>query len=100
MPDNLLTLADFAPHLGESFEIAVEGREPYRLEMTEATGTGGDSDAREPFSVVFSGADDIVLPQRTYRLEHEKLGALEIFLVPLGPDKSVEGRMLYEAAFS
>ena len=96
----MLSLADFAPHLGDTFEIAIEGREPYRLEMTEAAGAGGDSDAREPFSLVFSGGDDIQLPQQIYRLDHAKLGSLEIFLVPLGPDKNAEGRMLYEAAFS
>ena len=40
---------------------------------------------------------DVMLPQGTYKVEHEKLGTLEIFLVPIGPDK--EG-LCYEAIFN
>ena len=37
------------------------------------------------------------LPQGTYPMEHETLGRLEVFLVPLGPD--AQG-MRYEAVFN
>jgi hypothetical protein len=37
------------------------------------------------------------VPQGIYKLENEKLGALEIFLVPIGPD---EKGMRYEAIFN
>jgi hypothetical protein len=37
------------------------------------------------------------MPQRIYRLQHEELGQLELFLVPIGPD--ADG-MCYEAVFS
>lgn len=60
----------------------------------------GDCDAREPFSVLFRATEELVLPQRTYRFEHERLGSIDLFLVPLGPEKGTEGKLLYEAAFS
>jgi hypothetical protein len=51
----------------------------------------------ENFSLLFRGPMAPVLPQRIYRLDHNSLGRLEIFLVPLGPDG--EG-MQYEAVFN
>jgi hypothetical protein len=38
-----------------------------------------------------------VLPQRIYRLEHEQMGPLELFIVPVGPDGDGLG---YEAIFT
>jgi len=43
--------------------------------------------------LVFQGGPDPPLPQRIYRVEHDELGELEIFLVPIAPDR-------YEAIFS
>jgi hypothetical protein len=48
---------------------------------------------RAPFSLVFTGGPEPPLPQRTYRVEHERLGAMEIFLVPIAPGR-------YEAVFT
>ena len=53
--------------------------------------------SREPFSLLFRGPLDVVLPQRIYPLEHPDMGRFELFLVPIGPD--AEG-MRYEAVFS
>lgn len=72
--------------------------------MIEATPLGGAVDEgtepaarRAPFSLVFRGPGDRVLPQRIYRLAHDELGEFEFFLVPIGPDR--EG-MRYEAIFA
>lgn len=52
---------------------------------------------RPPFSLVFLGADEHILPQRLYRLRHEQMGELVIFLVPVGKD----GRgVSYQAVFN
>lgn len=51
---------------------------------------------RMPFSLLFRSRPGLYLPQSTYHLEHEKLGGMDLFLVPLGPDR--EG-MTFEAAF-
>lgn len=59
---------------------------------------------RAPFSVVFHGPLNPVLPQGIYRLEQERLGALDLFIVPIGPDEpeapgAAAKAMRYEAAF-
>ncbi len=96
--DALLTVDDFVPRIGEVFEVAIEGREAYRLELTEAQGTSGESDARQPFSVIFRAVEDLVLAQGIYHLESAG-GSLDLFLVPLGPERGGQA-LLYEAAFS
>jgi hypothetical protein len=59
---------------------------------------------RTPFSVVFRGPLEPIMPQGIYHVEHEHLGALDIFIVPIGPDTDTtpgEGPtgMFYEAVF-
>ncbi len=50
----------------------------------------------EPFSLTFVG--EAGLEQRIYELEHETLGRLDVFLVPIAPGP--DGRARYEAAFN
>jgi hypothetical protein len=64
------------------------------IEVSEGAGAGL---SRSPFSLVFRGGPSPPLPQRIYRVEHEALGALDIFLVPIGPD---EVGQRYEAVFT
>ena len=78
-----LTADDFAPHLHERFALS-----PLELELVEVTGAGG-----RPFTLVFRGPGEPLLPQRIHRLEHPVLGALDLFLVPIGPGR-------YEAIFT
>jgi hypothetical protein len=81
----------FADYLHTRF--AVEDASLELLEVKE----GNYSPELEHFAILFRGPLAPFLPQRTYRVEHEKLGSLDIFLVPLGPDE--EG-MQYEAVFN
>lgn len=97
-----LTSADFAACLSQPFTIRLEGVEPIALELARVAELGAATSAgpqsRRPFSLLFLGpASRTYLLQRTYRLEHAALGALEIFLVPIGPEG---GRMRYEAIFT
>lgn len=94
-----LRLETFQPHLGETFRLRLEGLQPLALELVEARGEGGDSDSREPFSLLFLGPPEPVLDQMIRRLDHDRLGTLHLFLVPLGPDRERQG-VLYEAVFS
>jgi hypothetical protein len=48
---------------------------------------------RAPFSLVFLGGPNPPLPQRIYRVEHDRLGVMEIFLVPIAADR-------YQAVFT
>jgi hypothetical protein len=77
-----LTLEDFAGLKGERFS---------ELELVEVNELARGAGDRVPFSLVFAGEPG--LPQRIHRLEHETLGPLDIFLVPVGPGR-------YEAVFT
>jgi hypothetical protein len=92
-------IGTFAPHLGETFRIQAEDSPWTEVTLIEATALGQDMASeglRPPFSIVFRGSRDRVLPQRTYRVKHEAIGEFDLFLVPIGPDR--EG-MRYEAVF-
>jgi hypothetical protein len=90
-----LTADDFLAVKGERFGLTTAG---FNLELAEVThGAGGSPrGSRAPFSVLFHGPLQPVLPQAIYRLENERLGAIELFIVPIGPE---QGSMRYEAVF-
>jgi hypothetical protein len=52
---------------------------------------------REPFSVLIVTEEAEPLPQQIFRLHHQGLGTIDVFLVPIGPNG--EG-MAYEAVFT
>lgn len=97
---NALSLADFVPYLNQTFLIRLSSEETYSLELVEAAelGAANGPGFRKPFSLIFHNPDQTkYLPQRVYSLEHEKMGSLEVFIVPLGPDVS---GMRYQVIFS
>ena len=97
-----LDLAIFTRHVGDVFRLAVDETTTIEARLIEATPGSATSSSswpngrRAPFSLVFRGAGR-PLPQRIYRLEHPELGALDVFLVPIGQDA---GGMFYEAVFN
>jgi hypothetical protein len=94
-------LAAFALHVGETFVLRVGERQSLDVDLVEARSrrpSGSSATATDrPFSLVFLSRGPAPLPQRIYRLEHPTLGAMELFLVPLGPQG---GRMRFEAVFN
>jgi hypothetical protein len=87
-----LTADDFAPLRDQPFRLSADGP-PLALTLVEVTaGDGG-----RPFSLLFRGPAEPLLPQRIYRIEHQALGALELFLVPVG--REPDG-LRYEAVFT
>jgi hypothetical protein len=107
MPDldlGSLTADAFAAHLATVFRLQTGG-EPLPLELVEvqrASYAGkpaavGPAGRREPFSLLFRGPRSPYALQGNHRLEHDQLGTLELFLVPLGPDAA---GMRYEAVFT
>jgi len=91
------TVATFAPHLGTRFQVQQDGL-PIALELFEATPYAEQpASGRVPFSVMFRGPNQPVLPQRIYTLAHATLGEFALFLVPIGPD---DQGMRYEAVFT
>ena len=95
---DLPTLDDFALLRGERFAMSIEPGEPLSAELLEAQALPQPPfNGRQPFSLIFAGPPVPVLPQRIYRLTHERLPVLEIFLVPVSAD--VTG-VRYQAVFS
>jgi hypothetical protein len=91
-----LTVDDFRPLQGQRFRIAPDGAEAFDVELVEVTkvpGDPGDPGGRAPFSLVFQGGPNPPVEQQIYRVAHDELGELKIFLVPIAIDR-------YQAIFT
>jgi hypothetical protein len=98
-----LTADTFAPAVGDTFALDAGDAGRLDFELIESRlrdpdrPAEDDSGTRAPFSLLFRGPVDPLLPQRIYRLEHESIGPLEIFIVPVARDESGS---TYEAVFA
>ena len=98
-----LTSADFRSHLNQTFRVHQEASGPLGSELIEVSEMGpesrdGEASARRrSFSVLLRGPAEPVLPQAIYRIEHDEMGTMDLFLVPIGPDSQ---GMRYEAVFT
>jgi hypothetical protein len=93
-----LTEAEFSKHVNTKFRVATD--QPVELELTEVKGylsKAHEQTGMERFSTFFNGPREPFLPQGVYPLEHDGMGAFELFLVPLGRD---ENGVRYEAVFN
>jgi hypothetical protein len=88
-----LAIDDFRPLQGDRFRIAPDGAQAFEVELVEVTEIPREPGGRAPFSLVFQGGPNPPLPQRIYRVEHDRLGELDVFLVPIAVDR-------YEAVFT
>ena len=95
----------FSPYVGDTFQLPIGDVPPIELQLVSVTelnfpaaarGTA-EPPKRVPFSLLFRNPQRLYFPQAIYHIEHEQLGAMQIFLVPMGPD--AEG-MQYEAIFN
>ena len=95
---DLLALDDFTPALGEAFALDAGGTRGLELRLVEARSLGDQAfKDRTPFALLFRGPREPVLAQAMYRLTHQRLGALDIFIVPVG--RGADG-VDYEAIFT
>jgi hypothetical protein len=100
MAEKPLLFEDFADKVDEVFVISQDGLPAIPLTLTEAkllNPAPSLPSVRPPFSLMFIARDPRVLPQNLYRLEHQELGAVSIFLVPAA--KAAEG-VSYCATFN
>ena len=97
MAGEQLIFEDFEHRAGSVFKHS----EPaVALRLEEATllpARFAAPDLRPPFSLIFIGPGDMILPQRLYQLTHEEMGEVTIFLVPIGKDQR---GVLYQAVFN
>jgi len=94
-----LTENEFSKHVGTQFQISLGERE-VNLTLAEVKAympEANEEIGMERFSVFFNGPADIMLPQQTYRMQHEQMGAFEIFIGPIRRDAN---GFRYEAVFN
>jgi hypothetical protein len=93
----------FTGYLNQNFSITADSGEQLEAELSQVTvlethqAAASQEKRRQPFSVVFTGPTEPVLPQGICLIMHEKLEPLSLFIVPIGPD---EKGMRYEAIFN
>ena len=95
-----LNLAMFLPCVGHAFHVEAGGQR-VAFELIEATALSAGKRPvtvrGEPFSLVFRAPATFNRDQGIYELQHDGLGALSIFLVPIGRDAT---GLRYEAVFN
>ena len=90
------TIDTFSGHVNTKFLMHYGDSQTAELELTNVTDVGS-SPRQIQISLLFQGPDNAPIAQGIYKLEHDKLGALDIFLVPIGKDaKGVQ----YQAIFN
>jgi hypothetical protein len=95
-----LTAASFEVYQGTPFRIDHGSGAPLEVVLQQVRRHEPHPGPRaEPFSVYFLGPASPTLRQHIFKVEHDQMGALELFLVPIGPDPRAGG-MLYEAVFN
>lgn len=94
----------FSQYVGERFVLEVADNTTTRLVLLEVKDLGngkpqpqGQTKKTQTFSLIFQGSPDVFLEQKTYALSHPKMGAFDLFLVPIAQNE--EG-YAYEAVFN
>ena len=105
VPADQLTFAWFSALLRTRFRVHAGASGESELELVEATIAPFKARGRSPaaaakmegFSLIFAGPGDRLLPQGTYRFEHDQKGRFDLFIVPVGrgPDS-----IHYQAIFN
>lgn len=89
---------DFKGCLNQPFNLELDSSSyPLTLISVDKHPDSAAIDDHEVFSVIFRGDSSPALEQQIYRIKHDTLGDMDLFIVPIGPDD--EG-MRYEAVFS
>lgn len=94
-----LTPDDFKPLLGQRFRV-VPPHAPETLTLIEVTRSSIPplEGFRQGFSLLFEGASrQVMMAQGIRPLEHDGMGRLDLFLVPMAPGPG--GAFRYEAVF-
>ena len=93
-----LTEEEFSKHLNTQFRVKSDPSLELELDQVKGYLSGeNEQQGMERFSAFFRGPSDHMLPQNVYSLEHDRMGAFELFLVPVAKD---EKGFRYEAVFN
>ncbi|HJS50918.1 MAG TPA: hypothetical protein VJ781_03375 [Pyrinomonadaceae bacterium] len=76
----------FSAAVTTSFDVSAGDHPPVEFTLVECN-TLLDSETQETYSLLFRGPSGLPPVQGIYALENEKLGKLELFLVPIKRDE-------------
>ena len=91
-----LTWATLTENLNTPFRVMLDGAASLELELIEVK-PGRSTPRQEQFALLFRAPLDAPLQQGMFLLEHDKIGAFDLFLVPVRKD---EQGFFYEAVFN
>lgn len=95
-----VTAAEFDALVGTAFSVAT-AHEPVALELLEVVrlreAPAGAPVRRGPFTLTFCARTAEYLPQGVFALSHDRLGRLDVFMVPVG---RTPAGLLLEAVFN
>jgi Rps23 Pro-64 3,4-dihydroxylase Tpa1-like proline 4-hydroxylase len=77
-----LCLEAFSPLVNESFVYKDASGNPFELTLSAAEEGQHNREHFDSFTLVFTSARDVFLPQGNFLLEHKTLGEFPLFLVP------------------
>ena len=92
-----LTADVFEPRLNDHFDLRGPAGEVV-LTLAQVRRLGEARRRGGAFSLIFVATEGPAFPQATYALSHPALGAIALFLVPIGPVAG--GGRGYEAVFT
>lgn len=87
---------DFLQHLNTKFRLFFDGEQSAEVELTEVSEIKERS-GYGAFSLVFIAPKTVPPVQRQYRLEHDALGKMELFIAPFEEN---EKGFAFEAVFN
>jgi hypothetical protein len=96
MDPSLYLVETFTPHIGSAFKATTASGEGLELELVEVQ-PGPTSPHSLQFALLFRGPLAPVLSQRIYRIEHARLGEMDLFLVPVAREPQA---MMYQVVFN
>lgn len=91
-----LALKAFEANLGSTFRLYPSQGDPIDLLLVAAKQIRRDT-LQDIYSVSFRGPQERELEQGTYQLDHSRMGAFQIFIVPFKRD---QGFVFYDATFN
>lgn len=81
--DQVLTAADFAPHLGKVFRAEGQPQALTFVSLNDRLPPGWPSGMRPPFILTLRGAPSPVLPEGLYRFVIEDGPAFDLHIMPV-----------------
>lgn len=94
--NDLPTREVFLKQINTKFHVYFDGQQPTEVYLTEVSEIR-QKGKFEAFSLIFTTPKNIPLQALLYRVEHDELGAMELFM---GPVEGTEDNYLFEALFN